>query len=107
MAWLYLGVAGVLEVGWALALKQSYGFTRPVPTAITIVLMLLSFGLLAQALKTLPVGTGYAIWTGIGALGTVLVGMTWGNEGFSWARLGCVGLIVAGIAGLKLLTPTE
>lgn len=107
MAWVYLVIAGVLEVGWALMLKQTYGFTKPVPSALTIVLMLFSFGLLAQALKTLPVGTGYAVWTGIGAMGTVLVGMIWGGEGFSWARLACVCLIVSGIVGIKLLTPPD
>ena len=103
MAWIMLIVAGLLEVGWAAGLKASDGFTRPVPTAITLALMVASMGLLGLAAKSLPIGTAYAVWTGIGAVGTVLVGLVFLHEPASLARLACLGLIVIGIAGLKLL----
>ncbi|WP_029012323.1 quaternary ammonium compound efflux SMR transporter SugE [Niveispirillum irakense] len=103
MAWLYLFLAGLLEIVWALGLKYTEGFTRPLPTAITVVAMLGSIGLLGMALKSLPLGTAYAIWTGIGTVGTVIAGILFLGETASALRLACVALIVAGIVGLKLL----
>jgi quaternary ammonium compound-resistance protein SugE len=103
MPWIMLVVAGLMEVGWAVGLKQSEGFTRPVPTVITLVLMAGSMGLLGLAARTLPIGTAYAVWTGIGAVGTVLIGLAFLHEPAGAARLACLGLIVAGIIGLKLL----
>lgn len=102
MAWLYLLVAGVLEVGWAIGLKYTDGFTRLWPTVGTVISMILSVGFLGLALKTLPVGTGYAVWTGIGTVGTVILGIALLGEPATVMRLACVGLIVAGIIGLKL-----
>ncbi len=102
MAWLYLLVAGLLEVGWAIGLKYTDGFTRLWPTVGTVISMLLSVGFLGLALKTLPVGTGYAVWTGIGTVGTVILGIALLGEPATVMRLACVGLIVAGIIGLKL-----
>lgn len=102
MPWLILGLAGLLEMVWALLLKQSNGFTRPGPTIGFAVSLLLSMGLLAQALKTLPVGTAYAIWTGIGAAGTAIVGMLWLGEPRSALKLVSLALLIAGIAGLRL-----
>lgn len=104
MSWVYLVLAGLLEIGWAIGLKHTEGFTRPLPTVLTIAAMAVSIGLLGLALRTLPVGTGYAIWTGIGTVGTVLVGILLLGEAATPARLASVGLIVAGIAGLKLLS---
>ncbi len=105
MAWLILFVAGLTEVGWAVGLKYTQGFTRPVPTALTVVAMVLSLWLLGLAVRTLPLGTAYAIWTGIGTVGTVIVGILLFNEPASGLRLLCVALIVSGIVGLKLVTP--
>ncbi len=105
MAWALLLVAGLFEVGWAVGLKYTDGFTKPVPTALVIVAMVASVSLLAIALRTIPVGTGYAVWTGIGAVGTAILGMVLFGEPRDAARLACIGLIVAGIAGLKLVTP--
>ncbi|GFZ84549.1 multidrug SMR transporter [Elstera cyanobacteriorum] len=102
MAWLYLLVAGVLEVGWAIGLKYTDGFTRLWPTVGTVISMILSVGFLGLALKELPVGTGYAVWTGIGTVGTVILGIALLGEPATVMRLACVGLIVAGIIGLKL-----
>lgn len=102
MAWVYLMVAGLMEVGWAVGLKYSAGFTRLWPSVGTVAAMLISIGLLGLALRTLPVGTAYAIWTGIGAVGTVALGMLLFNEPATLARLGCVALIVVGMVGLKL-----
>ena len=99
-----LVLAGLLEVGWAIGLKSSHGFTRFWPSVATLVLMALSFFLLASALKHLPIGTAYAVWTGIGAVGTALLGIVLFGESASPARLLCIGLILAGIAGLKLLS---
>ena len=99
MHWFLLVLAGLLEVGWAIGLKSSHGFTRFWPSVATLVLMALSFFLLASALKHLPIGTAYAVWTGTALLGIVLFG-----ESASPARLLCIGLILAGIAGLKLLS---
>ena len=105
MPWIYLVVAGLLEVVWAVGLKYSEGFTRLWPSVVTVVAMIASFWLLATALKSIPLGTGYAVWVGIGAVGTALLGMVVFKEPATVARLVCIGLIVAGIAGLKLATP--
>ncbi len=102
MAWLILLVAGLLEVGWAIGLKYTEGFTRVWPSVGTVTAMVLSVGLLGLAMRTLPVGTAYAVWTGIGALGTVILGIVLFGEPATVARLLCVGLILAGIVGLKL-----
>jgi quaternary ammonium compound-resistance protein SugE len=102
MAWIYLLVAGVLEVFWAISLKYTDGFSKLWPSLSTVAGMIASFYFLAQALKTIPVGTGYAIWTGIGAAGTAILGIVLFAEPASLARLLCLGLIVAGIVGLKL-----
>jgi quaternary ammonium compound-resistance protein SugE len=103
MAWLYLTVAGVLEIVWAIGLKYTEGFTRLVPSVITIVAMIASVWFLAVALRTIPVGTGYAVWTGIGAVGTAILGIVLFNEPAHAARVACIGLIVAGIVGLKVV----
>ena len=105
MAWILLLLAGLLEIGWALGLKHTDGFTRPLPTALTVACMAASLALLGLALRSLPLGTAYALWTGIGTVGTVLVGIVALGEAASPARLACLGLIVAGIVGLKLVTP--
>ncbi len=105
MNWFILLVAGLLEVGWAVGLKYSAGFTRPWPSALTALAMLGSVLLLGLALRSLPLGTAYAVWTGIGTVGTALFGMLVLGEPASAARLLCIVLIVAGIAGLKLLSP--
>jgi quaternary ammonium compound-resistance protein SugE len=102
MAWVWLGLAGLLEVGWAVGLKFTEGFTRLVPSVLTLVAMALSIGMLGIALKTLPVGTAYAVWTGIGAVGTAVVGMLVLGEAATAARIGGIALIAAGIATLKL-----
>ena len=104
MSWILLVLAGLLEVVWAVGLKYSEGFTRPLPGVATAVAMAGSFWLLAIALKTIPLGTGYAVWVGIGAVGTALLGMVVFREPATVARLLCIGLIVAGIVGLKLTT---
>lgn len=103
MAWVVLFVAGILEVGWAVGLKYTEGFTRFWPTVGTVLSMVLSLGLLGIALRTLPVGTAYAVWTGIGAVGTVVLGIVLFGESADALRLACVGLILAGIVGLKLV----
>lgn len=102
MSWVYLLLAGLLEVAWAIGLKLSDGFTRPAISAATIACMIGSFALLALALRTLPIGNAYAVWTGIGTLGTVVIGIVWFGEQTSVMRLAFIGLIVIGIAGLKL-----
>lgn len=104
MVWLLLFLAGVLEIGWALGLKYTDGFTRLWPSVGTLLAMAASFGLLAQVLKVLPVGTAYAIWTGIGAIGTAIAGIVLLGESASPARLACIGLIGLGIVGLKLVS---
>ena len=104
MAWVYLFFAGVLEIGWAIGLKYTEGFSRLVPTLLTVAAMAISLALLGLALKTLPVGTAYAVWTGIGSVGTVLLGIWLFGEPATAMRLACIGLIVAGIVGLKLVT---
>jgi quaternary ammonium compound-resistance protein SugE len=103
MAWFILFAAGLLEIGWAVGLKYSEGFTRLVPSLFTAASMLASIVLLGLSLKTLPLGTAYAIWTGIGTVGTAIFGMMLYGEPASALRLGCIGLIVAGIVGLKLI----
>ncbi|MCC9642795.1 quaternary ammonium compound efflux SMR transporter SugE [Rhodopirellula sp. JC740] len=105
MAWLFLLVAGLLEIGWAVGLKYTEGFSRPVPTLITVVIMIASFFTLSLALREIPLGTGYAVWTGIGAVGTAIAGIVLFNEPKDVVRLLCIGLIVAGIVGLKLASP--
>jgi len=101
MAWTVLFIAGLLETGWAIGLKYTEGFTRLWPSVGTAVSMVLSVVLLGWAMKSLPVGTAYAVWTGIGAVGTVALGIVLFHEPATVARLACVGLIVAGILGLK------
>ncbi len=105
MAWLILMLAGLLEIGWAVGLKYTVGFTRPLPTLLTVASMVASLGLLGLSLKALPLGTAYAVWTGVGTLGTAVLGIVLFGEDVSVARLACIGLIVAGIAGLKLVSP--
>jgi quaternary ammonium compound-resistance protein SugE len=104
MAWILLAIAGVFEVGWAIGLKYTEGFTRLWPSVGTIAAMALSLFCLGLALRTLPVGTAYAVWTGIGAAGTAILGMILFGESAAAARLVCIGLIVAGIVGLKLFS---
>lgn len=104
MAWIYLGVAGLLEIVWAYSMKLSDGFTRLTPSIVTLVAMIASFGLLAAAMRSLPLGTAYAIWTGIGAVGGFVLGIIWLGEQASPARIISVSLIIAGIIGLKLST---
>lgn len=105
MAWIILVLAGLFEIGWAVGLKYTEGFSRPLPTLGTLGAMAVSIVLLAMAVKTLPVGTAYAVWTGIGAIGTVLLGIVLFHEPVTAGRLLCVGLILAGVLGLKLVTP--
>jgi quaternary ammonium compound-resistance protein SugE len=102
MAWIYLFLAGLLEIVWAYAMKRSQGFTLPAPSAITVVTMIASFALLAISMKTLPLGTAYTIWTGIGAIGAFLVGIVLLNEPVTVMRGLAALLIVAGIAMMKL-----
>ncbi len=105
MAWLVLAGAGLLEVGWAVGLKYTDGFTRLVPSALTLAAMAGSVVLLGVALRTLPLGTAYAAWTGIGTLGTVLLGIALFGEPADAARLVCTALILVGVVGLRLVTP--
>jgi quaternary ammonium compound-resistance protein SugE len=105
MAWIILILAGLFEVGWAVGLKYTEGFTRLWPTVGTVASMIVSLGLLGLALRTLPLGTAYAIWTGVGTVGTALLGIALFQESAEVLRLLCIGLIVAGIVGLKLVTP--
>ena len=102
MNWLILILAGLLEVGWAIGLKYTEGFTRTVPSTLTIAAMLASVGLLSFAMKSLPVGTAYAVWVGVGAVGTAILGIWLFDESAGAARLASLALIVAGIVGLKL-----
>jgi len=105
MPWILLLVAGLLEVGWAIGLKYTEGFTRLVPSVLTIAAMAGSMLLLGLAMKSLPVGTSYAVWVGVGAVGTAILGMVLFNEPASAGRLISLGLIVAGIVGLRLASP--
>ncbi|AIC27476.1 MULTISPECIES: quaternary ammonium compound efflux SMR transporter SugE [Rhizobium] len=102
MAWFLLFLAGLFECGWAIGLKYTDGFTRPLPTALTVISMVVSVVLLGLAVKHLPIGTAYAVWTGIGTVGTVLLGIWLLGDEASVSRLACITLIVGGIAGLKL-----
>ena len=102
-AWALLTVAGLLEIGWAVGLKYADGFTKPLPSALTLLAMGASMYLLAQAARTLPIGTAYAVWTGIGAVGTAILGMILFGEPRTVLRLTCIVLIVAGIVGLKVV----
>lgn len=105
MAWFILFTAGLFEVGWAVGLKYTEGFTRLVPTVLTVACMAVSLGLLGLALRSLPLGTAYAVWTGVGTVGTAIAGIILFAEPAEAMRLACIGLIVAGIVGLKLVTP--
>lgn len=102
MAWVVLFIAGLFEVGWAVAFKYTHGFTRLWPTVVAAVSVVISLGLLGVALRTLPLGTAYTVWTGIGAIGTVVLGIVLFGERASPMRLACVALILAGIIGLRL-----
>jgi len=103
MSWFLLTLAGILEIGWAIGLKYTDGFTRPLPTALTAVSLVASMVLLGLAVKTLPMGTAYAVWTGIGTVGTAILGIVLFAEPATALRLGCIALIVAGILGLKFV----
>ncbi|MBP7670179.1 MAG: quaternary ammonium compound efflux SMR transporter SugE [Ferrovibrio sp.] len=105
MAWLILLLAGLAEIGWAVGLKYTEGFSRLIPSLLTVSAMIVSLALLGLALKTLPLGTAYAVWTGVGTVGTALLGICLFGESADLLRLGCIALIVAGIAGLKILSP--
>ena len=105
MAWIVLFLAGLLEIGWAVGLKYTEGFTQVWPTLGTAAALIASMALLGVALRTLPLGTAYAVWTGIGTVGTAVLGILLFREPTTTMRLLCIGLIVAGIVGLKLLTP--
>jgi quaternary ammonium compound-resistance protein SugE len=105
MSWLYLFIAGLLEVAWAVGLKYTEGFTRLVPSVLTVIAMIASFGMLGLALRTLPLGTAYAVWTGIGTVGTVILGIILFQEPTDAPRIVCIALIVAGVAGLRFLSP--
>ena len=104
MAWVYLTVAGLFEIGWAIGLKYSDGFSKPVPSLITVAAMAMSIWLLSVAMKTIPVGTAYAVWTGIGAVGVAILGMLLFGESREILRITCLFLIIAGIIGLKLVS---
>lgn len=106
MAWIILIIAGLFEIVWAYFMKQSHGFTRPLATVVTFVTMFISFGLLSISMKTLPLGTAYTVWTGIGALGAFLVGVLVLNEPAGGMRIGAAVLIVSGLVLMKITTPT-
>lgn len=101
MNWIYLAVAGLFEIGWAIGLKFTDGWTRPIPSLITAILMILSFFFLSLAVRTLPIGTAYAVWTGIGTVGAAIIGILAFGEPKNAVRILCIALIIAGIAGLK------
>ncbi len=102
MAWIFLTIAGVFEIAWAIGIKYTQGFTRLWPSVLTIAAMVVSFYFLARSLKTIPVGTGYAVWTGIGAAGTAIFGIILFGESRNLPRILCVALIIAGVVGLKM-----
>jgi len=104
MPWVVLTVAGLFEIGWAVGLKYSAGFSKPLPSALTVVAMAFSLWLLAVAMKSIPVGTAYAVWTGIGAVGVAVLGMLLFGESREFLRIACLFLIIAGIIGLKLVS---
>ncbi|MGH6763277.1 MAG: quaternary ammonium compound efflux SMR transporter SugE [Phyllobacterium sp.] len=103
MPWIYLIIAGLFEIGWAIGLKYTDGFTKLTPSLLTVVSMIISLGLLGIALRDLPVGTAYAIWTGVGTVGTAILGIFLFGEPATALRLTCIALIVSGIAGLKFI----
>lgn len=105
MAWITLLIAGLLEVGWAIGLKYSESFTKLGPSIATVAMMIASFYFLGLSLRTLPLGTAYAIWTGIGTAGTVILGIFLFKEPLTSLQLGCIALIIAGVAGLRFLSP--
>lgn len=105
MSWIYLFFAGLFEIGWAVGLKYTHGFTRLTPSLLTVGAMTISLFLLGLALRTLPLGTAYAIWTGIGTIGTAILGIVLFAEPAAALRLACIGMIAAGIIGLKLVSP--
>lgn len=105
MEWVFLFIAGLFEAAWAIGLKYTEGFTKLYPSIFTAACMLLSFYFLSQALKTLPLGTGYAVWTGIGVIGTTILGILLFNEPMDPGRIICIFLIFSGVIGLKLVTP--
>lgn len=107
MAWFYLFLAAICEVVWSASLKASDGLTRPWLSAVAIVVMLLSFVLLAAAMKTLPLGTAYVLWTGIGTVGAAVIGLVWFQEPRDAGRLVCIALIIVGIVGLRWFTAAE
>ena len=104
MAWVYLTIAGLFEIGWTVGLKYSDGFSKPVPSFLTVVAMAFSIWLLALAMRTIPVGTAYAVWTGIGAIGVAVLGVVLFGESRELLRIVCLFLIIAGIIGLKLVS---
>lgn len=104
-AWLLLFLAGLAEIGWVIGLKYSMGFTKPVPAIITAVTLVISMVLLGWSVRTLPIGTAYAVWTGIGAVGAAIAGLLLFGESANPMRLACIALIVAGVVGLKLSSP--
>ena len=104
MAWVILTIAGFFEIGWAVGLKYSDGFSKPLPSLLTVVAMAFSLWLLALAMRTIPVGTAYAVWTGIGAIGVAILGIVLFGESREFLRILCLFLIIAGIIGLKLVS---
>lgn len=102
--WIYLALAGLMEVGWAVGLKYTQGFSQIIPSIITVIFMILSLYLLSLALKTISIGTGYAIWTGIGAIGTALIGMILLGDSKEFGRVICIFLVITGILGLKIFS---
>ncbi|KKG17155.1 multidrug transporter [Methanosarcina sp. 2.H.T.1A.6] len=104
MEWIFLFIAGLFEAAWAIGLKYTEGFTRLYPSIFTVVCMVLSFYFLSQALKILPIGTGYAVWTGIGILGTTILGILLFNDSMDFGRLVCIMLIFSGVMGLKMIS---
>ena len=107
MAWIYIVIAGLIEIAWAVGLKYTNGFTKPLPTTLVVLGMILTYVMLAQGIKTVPVGTAYAVWTGIGAAGTAIWGIAKLGEPFTPARVICLAMIIAGTVGLKLVSPAD
>jgi quaternary ammonium compound-resistance protein SugE len=107
MAWFYLVLAGISEIAWAIGLKYSEGFTEPLPTAVTLVLILVSFLLFSKSMRTIPIGTAYAVFTGIGAFGTAVIGVLFLNESSSLLKWLFIFILLSGIIGLKITTPEE
>jgi quaternary ammonium compound-resistance protein SugE len=107
MAWIYLFIAGLFEIGWAVGLKYTNGFTKLLPSVITVIIMILSFYFLSSAVKTIPIGTAYAIWTGIGAVGTAILGIFLFGESKEFIRLFFILLIIIGVVGLKIFSKMQ